>query len=266
MTAKRRAWVAVAMIGVLGLAGCGDDDDDDDAGDDTATTAAGDDTATTAAGDEGAEGADSEYCQHAAALDPETATVEDFDALLATAPEEIAEEAAAVVPIFQAAVEAGDVFAAFDDPVVQENLPAIETYETEVCGLGEEDEESDQDPSVTEVDPAAAQVAVEATDYAFAFETPAAGRTSFTMTNAGDEGHIMILLELEEGAVLDDVLASEGEEGVAQEFESDFADPGAEAVLTADLTPGEWVLLCPIPTADGEPHFALGMITEFTIE
>jgi hypothetical protein len=274
MSTRRFAWVSLAMVGLLVLAACGDDDDDDD---DTATTEAatdtstGDATETTAAPDDGtAAGADSEYCQRVVELNEALngsgeATVEMIDALEAAAPEEIAEEIGLIAPIFREAIEAGDIFAAFDDPVVQENLPAVSEYETEVCGISEDDG-SDQDPSVTEVDPAAAQVAVEATDYAFAFEPPAAGRTSFTMTNAGAEGHLMVLVQLEEGASLDDALASEGEVGVAQEFESNFAEPGAEAVVTADLTPGAWVLLCPIPAEDGEAHYLKGMLTEFAIE
>jgi hypothetical protein len=75
----------------------------------------------------------------------------------------------------------------------------------------------------------------------------------------------MILAELEEGVTVEEVLASEGETGVIQVFESDIAPPGMEAVVTADLTPGRWVLVCPIPNAEGVAHAELGMVHEFTI-
>ena len=64
---------------------------------------------------------------------------------------------------------------------------------------------------------------------------------------------------------LDEALESEGESGVSEEYASDEVLPGAEAVVTAELTPGNWILLCPIPTPDGAPHFAEGMIWEFAI-
>jgi hypothetical protein len=85
------------------------------------------------------------------------------------------------------------------------------------------------------------------------------------MANGGAEPHIMILVRLEDGATLEEAMASEGEAGVAEEFESGLALPGGEAVLTADLGPGTWVLVCPIPNPEGKAHAELGMVHEFTI-
>lgn len=249
---------------------CGDDEDEAS----TATTAEEVDDAAeeeeSTESEEAGEGADSEYCQLSTEINEQDSfpTSEQLEAIGAVAPEEISEEVSLVVDAFRAANEAGDPGSAFADPAVEEAFGPIDAYDVEVCGLEgeEEDEGAEQDPSVTEVDPDAAQVAVAATEYAFDFEAPAAGPTSFTMANDGDETHFMLLVKLAEGATIEEALESEGEEGVDEEFESDIAAPGDDAVLTVDLTPGNWALLCPIPTPEGEPHFAVGMIEEFTIE
>ena len=76
----------------------------------------------------------------------------------------------------------------------------------------------------------------------------------------------MLLFRIAEGSTLDDVLQSEGEDGtVAEELESDTAAAGEEAVLTADLVPGDYGIVCYIPTPEGTPHFMEGMVEEFTI-
>jgi uncharacterized cupredoxin-like copper-binding protein len=119
---------------------------------------------------------------------------------------------------------------------------------------------------VTELDPDATRVDVAATDFAFHADLPTtAGRYSFVMANEGEAPHIMILIQLAEGATLAEVAASEGEEGVAASFESELATPGAEAVLTTDLTPGTWILVCPLPGPAGQTHADLGMVHEFTV-
>ncbi len=276
MMRGRNAWRVLAGAGALALvaAGCGDDEDEDAAS--TATTEeAADDAAEDEEADEGEEasdGADSEYCQLSAELEEQESfpTNEQLEAIAAVAPEEISEEISLVVDAFLAANEAGDPGAAFADPAVEEAFGPIEAYDVDVCGFeddGDEEEGSEQDPSVTEVDPDAAQVAVVATEYAFEFDAPSAGATSFTMTNDGEETHVMAVFKLAEGATLDDALESEGDdEFVEEQFDSDVATPGGEAVLTAELTPGDWAMICYIPNTEGVPHFELGQIEEFTID
>lgn len=212
---------------------------------------------------------DEEYCAIAAEINGQEdfPTEDQLNTIRDAAPDEIAAEINTVVEAFLAAGD--DPFAAFEDPAVDEAFGPIEAFDAEHCGLAPDDEEegAEQDPSVTEPDESAAQLAVTATEYAFAFAPdPAAGRTQFTMTNAGEERHVMVLLKLAEGFTLDDVLASEGGDGAEEEYESDTAAAGETAVLTADLTPGEWAMICYIPTADGTPHFVEGMQREFTVE
>ena len=64
---------------------------------------------------------------------------------------------------------------------------------------------------------------------------------------------------------VEEAMASEGEEGIAEMFESEVAPPGSGAVITAELAAGNWVLVCPIPNAEGTPHVALGMVHDFTV-
>ena len=213
---------------------------------------------------------DEEYCAIAIELDQQEdfPSVEQLEEIRSVAPEEISEEINVVVEAFLAAGD--DPFAAFETPGVEEAFGPIEAYEAEHCGLHADDEgeESEQDPSVTEPDPSAAQVAVTATDYAFAFDPqPAAGRTQFTMTNAGAERHVMVLFKLAEGATMEEVLESEGEEGIdGPELESDSAAAGETAVLTTDLEPGTYGVICYIPNAEGTPHLALGMTAELSVQ
>ena len=256
---RNKRWTAaVAAAVALGLvaAGCGDDDDADEA---TTTTA------TEAAGDIDPEFAD--YCELAIELDEQEdfPSPEQLEALRDEAPEEISEELDFVVDTFLAAGD--DMFAAFEAPGMEEAFEPIEAFEAEHCGIEGEDDEPDQDPSVTALDPEAARVDVTATDYAFALDpaAPAAGKTSFVMTNEGEERHVMLVFRFAEGATMDQVLEAEGEEGVEEEFESATATTGEEAVLTADLVSGEYGLICYIPDADGTPHFELGMQETFTV-
>lgn len=211
---------------------------------------------------------DEEYCAIATTVNEQDdfPSPEQLEELRSTAPEEIAEEANLVVEAFLANQD--DPFAVFEDPAIEAAFGPIEAFDEERCGITSDDDEDgdDQDPSITEPDASAAQVAVTATDYAFAFDTPAAGRTQFTMTNDGDERHVMYLFKVADGATVDEVLESEGEEGFEVDFESETAAAGETAILTADLTPGDWAMICYIPTADGTPHFVEGMRSEFTVE
>lgn len=120
-------------------------------------------------------------------------------------------------------------------------------------------------------DPDATRVAVTATDHTFEIPEVSAGATAFTMTNEGDEPHFMYVVRLKEGASLDEALAAEQAGGDPEAFieeevgESATVDPGGEAVLNADLTPGTYAMLCFVSTEDGTPHAALGMAQEFTV-
>ena len=249
----RRAGAIALTVVMVAAAGCGDDDEDEASGGDVES-----------------------YCELARELDAQEdfPTAEQLEALRDAAPAEIEENVDTVVEAFLAGIEEGDPAAAFGDPEVEEAFGPIEEFEGSECGLGgdeDDDEESEQDPSVTEIDPAAARVDVSATEYAFEFEAPAAGRVSIVMTNDGEETHLMAISRLAEGATLEQALEAEDPEaeGLLDEtftdLESDVANPGGEAVLTGDLEPGTYAMICYLPNSEGEPHLALGMAEEFTV-
>ena len=75
----------------------------------------------------------------------------------------------------------------------------------------------------------------------------------------------MFLFKTPEGMTTQDVLEAEGE-GVEEEFESGTAAAGEEAVVTADLTAGDWAMICYIPDPEGTSHAELGMVKEFSIQ
>lgn len=261
-----RTAAAVTAVTVL-LAGCGGDDDEvtteEGAQEETEQTQSTENEGT-ASGDFQA------YCDAARELDEQQdfPTPEQLEELAAAAPEEIKDDVEFVTERFKAAFESGDPAGAFGDPEVAQRLEPIEEFETRECGLGgDEEEEEQQDPSVTVIDPAAARVDVTATEYAFELEAPEAGPTSFVMSNEGQESHVMLIARLAEGATVDQALeADDTAEFVEEQYDSGIANPGDEAVVTAELTPGEWAMVCYLPAPDGEPHFAKGMVETFTIE
>ena len=118
-------------------------------------------------------------------------------------------------------------------------------------------------------------------DYAFAVEgEPTAGTLSITVANQGAEFHELGMSKLQDGKTVDDVRAAlesasedEDEDPLAAVFEGDAIDeigglqqPGTGYTITGSgIEAGEYVVLCFLPSPQGEPHFSLGMIEQFTI-
>jgi len=128
-------------------------------------------------------------------------------------------------------------------------------------GEGTCDAPESVDAGQCEIDPDATLVDVTATEYHFTAAFPdAAGRYSFVLANAGAEPHMMIIVQLDADVTLDEAMASQGEVGVLAQYVSRTAAPGEEAVLTIDLAPGRWIVVCPI--AD---HADLGMVHELIV-
>jgi hypothetical protein len=281
MTNRRRIPAVLAAAGLLvALTACGGDDDDaatatvavtePAATAPPATEAAGTDpTDTDPTGTEPAGTVDpefAEYCALSAELDAQESmpTADQMTTILAAAPAEIADEAKEFVDAYVAAGDAvgPSIFGEFG-----EQLAVIDAFDAEHCGLPL-DEGEPPDPEVIAIDPDATRIDIDATDFHFEFEPPTeAGRYSFVMANGGDEPHMLILAQMEPGATFDEVMASEGEEGLVQSFESIPSEPGGESVVTADLSAGHWILVCPIPSEANEmaPHAALGMVHEWDV-
>ncbi len=127
-----------------------------------------------------------------------------------------------------------------------------------------------EEPTATEeaAPPELAQVAIDALEYTYgAPESIAGGLTEISVSNIGGEDHLAVFFRLDDGATFEQFqeLLEGGRSESDLETLGTFvggpgAEPGGEGVVVLDLDAGQYVLLCPIPSADGTPHFALGMI------
>ena len=110
----------------------------------------------------------------------------------------------------------------------------------------------------------------------FAFEGPdvlPAGEVALTMDNQGKQMHELALGELLDGKSMDDVHALL-KKGMPKKPPSWFrqvggtgAKPGEAGTIDAELTPGNYVMICFVPdTASKKPHVMLGMMKEVTVE
>lgn len=136
------------------------------------------------------------------------------------------------------------------------------------CGGGEPRE------AQAEVDPPANAVqVVDVSGFDYGFEAPEvidAGWTTFRFANRGPEAHHLTLMRLAPGRTASDALAALRDQqplsGIATAVGGPNAPmPGANADATLDLEPGEYVLVCVIPSPDGVPHFMKGMAKPITV-
>jgi hypothetical protein len=253
---------AALLLLTAALVACGDDDDSA-----TTTEADGDGTTTSTAGD-----ANDELCALAQELSeqdgfPTAAQLKRYTEL---APPEIADlVAVAGPPLIEANGDSVAVFTAIADDEVEAAINEIDAWESENCGVEHQPINEEQ----AAIDPDASRVDVTASEYTFAFPTElTTGPSSFVLTNAGAEVHFMVLTQLAEGRTIEEVLAFDGdpeEAGLVTgvEFESGLAAPGGddEEIITTDLAPGSWAMLCFIPGPDGTPHAFSGMAVPFTV-
>ena len=117
--------------------------------------------------------------------------------------------------------------------------------------------------------PAAApqQVTITATDFGFQLPTAplVAGLTTMTLVNTGKELHQVTLIRITEGKTVADLTAALQAPGMPPSWAvawggPNAAAPGGQSVATLVLEPGRYALVCFIPSPDGVPHMAKGMI------
>lgn len=114
-------------------------------------------------------------------------------------------------------------------------------------------------------------VTITMTEYAFRPSAPlTAGRHLIRVENLGREPHEASLIKLAPGKTLDDLQAwLRGFEGPPPaSILGGVAALAAnhQAYFEADLTPGDYVLLCFVTAPDGRPHAEHGMIQEIPVE
>jgi hypothetical protein len=92
------------------------------------------------------------------------------------------------------------------------------------------------------------------------------GRHTIRVENAGPQPHELALLKLNPGKTVADFLAwdeggMKGPPPAQPEGGVVMLDKDGSATFTADLTAGEYALMCFVPDSkDGKPHFAHGMM------
>lgn len=249
----RVLWTGLVVSAMTLAAACGDDDKDSAA--DTTVPAA-DLT---------------EYCALATELDQMEGfpTADQMTRYMQLAPAEVSDAAnvaaEAMIPVADDLVAALNVVA-LDE--VEAALDEMDAFEGATCGV-EMDDGPATDGSSTEVEADAARVDVVAKDYSFdAPPTLAPGRTSFVLTNQGAEAHFLLVSKLKDGVSMQEALAMEDPSAVIEgEWETGLAAAGGadEEVVTLDLVPGTYALLCFIPNAEGTPHAFMGMVAEVVV-
>ncbi len=130
----------------------------------------------------------------------------------------------------------------------------------------------DSETTATDAAAGGQQIDITAVDYEFEGvpDTLEQGPVSVSFKNEGDEQHMLIFGKLNEGFTIEDAIKAEGEKGTVEDLGTiPPVEPGQEskATITTEITePGDYFMLCPLETKDGENHFDLGQQYEFSVE
>jgi uncharacterized cupredoxin-like copper-binding protein len=119
----------------------------------------------------------------------------------------------------------------------------------------------------------AAEFTIQAMDYSFAApQQVPMGLVSFMIQNNGKEQHHGQIFRLKDGKTFADLTAvmAQGESAVAAVADAaggpGIVEPGTTGLpTTMTLQPGQHALLCFIPSPDGTPHLAKGMVQGFNV-
>lgn len=116
-------------------------------------------------------------------------------------------------------------------------------------------------------------VTVQMVDYAFALDmnTIPTGPVVFRFSNTSfnNEPHVGVTVTLTEGVTAEDVITSEAlpDDQMTGFVNALFLEPGQTGdYYVDDLAPGVYTLVCDVTTANGTPHWQLGMVAQFTVE
>lgn len=137
------------------------------------------------------------------------------------------------------------------------------------------DEQPPADSTRAATDTAAAAspnvVTVTASDFAFAMpDTLASGLTTFRLVNEGPDLHHVMVWRLDAGHTADELVAAIKAGGPPPAWATAMGGPnspapGGESTAELDLTPGDYLAFCMIPSPDGVPHLMKGMARAFTV-
>jgi hypothetical protein len=256
-----RLFAALAAVAlVLGVAACNDDDDGSttapESGQDEATESGGDTTAfcsgvldfnsAALATDLDEESTPQEVEAAGAELVPLWTTVVD------NAPAALADAVGELTPAIDA-LEQGDA-TAFNADESFASYMAIVSDSVDACGFDTTD--------------------VAGVDYGFdgVPSTIAAGPTAFSFSNESEsEQHEMLIFRKAAGETrsAEEILNDPATENPGEFVTVTFAGPGEQTSALADLTAGDYFMVCFLPVGgaeDGPPHFTQGMLSEFSVD
>jgi hypothetical protein len=128
-----------------------------------------------------------------------------------------------------------------------------------------------------------ADMTIRLMDYSFTIDpAPRAGHHTIRVENVGVEPHDLVLMKLAPGKTLEELQAAMNPERARRDapaeppaaFETLASSAGGIAVIApgmqswfdADLTPGEYVLLCMTTAPDGRSHIEHGMIQRIRVD
>lgn len=114
-----------------------------------------------------------------------------------------------------------------------------------------------------------ADAEVRLVDYAFDLPEQIDGEATLTIDNrSGAEAHEMVIVRLDDGTTVNDVLAALHDGGPPPGTAvggMQALPPGQRQQLQLDLEPGRYAVLCAVPSPDGTAHFDAGMIDEVEV-
>jgi hypothetical protein len=119
--------------------------------------------------------------------------------------------------------------------------------------------------------PATDAISIALNEFAFtAPDTIKAGHHQFSFANAGKQSHEVVVFKFKPGQTLDSLAkwgdSYKGPAPMTGEGGTAAVAPGANGLFDADLTPGNYVLICFIPDpADKKPHMMKGMVKLVTV-
>ncbi len=88
-----------------------------------------------------------------------------------------------------------------------------------------------------------------------------AGKVTFVANNSGTMVHELVVLQTDTKGANLPVMGARAEEPGEVLADIDDISPGQSAMMTVDLKPGHYVLLCNLPG-----HYKAGMYIDFTVE
>jgi hypothetical protein len=119
--------------------------------------------------------------------------------------------------------------------------------------------------------PAPHEVVITTTEFSFrAPDTIPAGLTRIRLFNKGSEPHHVQLARLDDGRTIGELRDSLTAKAALPSWVTFVGGPndpapGAPSEVIVSLVPGSYAMLCFIPSADGVPHLAKGMIRDLVV-